>query len=828
LLVSLIASSAMDGCRLSRRPSPGETYSEIHAAFAEGNNLAAAASSADAAVQRYSDRDPVWAWKFRMLEADILIDQGESLRVLSLLRDDLPANLAGDNLAVQREMFMALALSHVGKVSEANQAYSRAVSLCHQDACAAAGELARIGGSIELDRNDLDGAESSFEKSLRLARERGDKPLELSNLTNLGLVATLKEHYDESIAWFSQAQTMSRAMHNSIGEEKELGNLGWAYYKVGDFDKSSDYSRQAIQKARALKIEIDEIEWLDNVELVNLKLGRLEPAESDYRRSLVLAEKSQNQRQQIEALSALAYIGIQTGHPDDASSLIERALRLANGASDALEPLLLRGQLFASRGDLDRAAEVFASVADNPESDSSLRWEAHRELAETYAQLKETAQAGEEFQAALTTVRNARCGVTKEELRLPFLANATRVYGSYIDFLVQHGKSAEALKIADESRALTLAEGLGIEGKRCLASETAFDPQRTARHAQATILFYWLGTEHSYLWAVSPNQTKLYPLPPAAQLEAPLQAYRNALMGSRDVLATGETSGTALYQTLVAPAEEFFPAHGNITAKRVIVIVDGGLSGLNFETLINPKPRPHYWIEDVCVENASSLRLLAANSQKHPHGGGRLLLIGDPVPPKGSDYAPLPKAAKEMLSVQKSFPAASAQVYQQDNSTPAAYLDSHPGQYAYIHFVAHGVASLSDPLDSAVILSPTTPAAKDGAYKLYARDVMSHPLNAELVTVSTCKGAGIRNYTLEGLVGLSWAFLHAGAHNVIGALWDVSDESTPQLMSAMYAELVKGSPPDEALRSAKLSLLHSGTPFHKPYYWAPFQLYTGS
>jgi CHAT domain-containing protein len=178
--------------------------------------------------------------------------------------------------------------------------------------------------------------------------------------------------------------------------------------------------------------------------------------------------------------------------------------------------------------------------------------------------------------------------------------------------------------------------------------------------------------------------------------------------------------------------------------------------------------------------------------------------------------------------VQKYFSPASAQVYQKGNSTPAAYLGSHPEQFAYVHFVAHGVASLSDPLDSAVVLSPPPAPATDGSYKLYARDVMKHSLQAELVTVSTCKGAGVRTYTGEGLVGLSWAFLHAGAHHVIGALWDVSDESTPQLMSVMYAELVKGTPPDEALRTAKLALLHSGAPFHKPYYWAPFQLYTGS
>jgi CHAT domain-containing protein len=101
-------------------------------------------------------------------------------------------------------------------------------------------------------------------------------------------------------------------------------------------------------------------------------------------------------------------------------------------------------------------------------------------------------------------------------------------------------------------------------------------------------------------------------------------------------------------------------------------------------------------------------------------------------------------------------------------------------------------------------------------------------LRADLVTISTCYGAGTRAYSGEGLVGLSWAFLRAGAHNVIGALWEVSDASTPQLMDQLYDELGKGKSPGEALRAAKLSLLHSNSAFRKPFYWAPFQLYTGS
>jgi CHAT domain-containing protein len=70
--------------------------------------------------------------------------------------------------------------------------------------------------------------------------------------------------------------------------------------------------------------------------------------------------------------------------------------------------------------------------------------------------------------------------------------------------------------------------------------------------------------------------------------------------------------------------------------------------------------------------------------------------------------------------------------------------------------------------------------------------------------------------------------LRAGAHSVIAALWEVNDNSTPQLMDQLYSEISKGTSPDAALRDAKLSLIHSGTVYRKPFYWAPFQIYRGS
>jgi len=179
-----------------------------------------------------------------------------------------------------------------------------------------------------------------------------------------------------------------------------------------------------------------------------------------------------------------------------------------------------------------------------------------------------------------------------------------------------------------------------------------------------------------------------------------------------------------------------------------------------------------------------------------------------------------------MESIERHFPPAQQEIFARERATPTAYLSGKPEQFSYIHFVAHGTASRTSPLDSAIVLSKAGP--EDDSFKLYARDIIRHPLRAQLVTISTCYGAGARAYSGEGLVGLSWAFLRAGAHNVIGALWEVSDVSTPPLMDELYRELEKGQTPDTALRNAKLTLLRSATSFRKPFYWAPFQLYTGS
>ena len=149
--------------------------------------------------------------------------------------------------------------------------------------------------------------------------------------------------------------------------------------------------------------------------------------------------------------------------------------------------------------------------------------------------------------------------------------------------------------------------------------------------------------------------------------------------------------------------------------------------------------------------------------------------------------------------------------------------DAHPERFALLHFTAHAAANVESPLDSAVILT-----GPENAFKLYARDVAEQSLHADLVTVSACRSAGERAYSGEGLVGFAWAFLRAGARGVIAGLWDVDDRSTAELMDVLYGRLAAGDPAPRALREAKRSIMARGGNSARPYYWAPFQLYTVS
>jgi CHAT domain-containing protein len=137
-----------------------------------------------------------------------------------------------------------------------------------------------------------------------------------------------------------------------------------------------------------------------------------------------------------------------------------------------------------------------------------------------------------------------------------------------------------------------------------------------------------------------------------------------------------------------------------------------------------------------------------------------------------------------------------------------------------LHIATHGYADPDFPDFSGLLLA--APEDSETPYSvLTAGEVYGWPLKARLVTLSACQTALGRDVEGEGILGLSRAFIYAGAQDVVCSLWPVSDESTRVLMAAFYEALSKGDTVEAALQAGQNALPKTGDQAH-PFYWAGF------
>jgi CHAT domain-containing protein/tetratricopeptide (TPR) repeat protein len=810
----------------SRRSSenPEQLFHSVRQLYEKGD-LSGSIAQAQQAQSSAIARDLQWAWRFRLLEATAEVWQGGYKQALRLLSADLPSPLTGGELEIQQRMLRAISEARLGQPEIAGRELQRAKAVSDLTHSPQEAELLSISALVALQNGELEAADSILRESLALARKQQDRYLLSVILLNLGGTALRMERYDEALDWSRESADVASSIDAQLILEKDLGNVGWAYLKLGDPERALMNFEQAEVQASKCAATMDRIRRLDNAALAQYQLHHGNEAADYYQQALDLAQSVQSPDDVLDTNTDLALLLLQRGELKKAREKADAALLVASNMGDKSarnDPLFVQALLSEKSGDRKTAADLLTNLEQNTSDFPSLRWEVEDELAKLYGEDGDLKAADVWFRKSITTFEEQRSTLENEESKLPFFNNASQVYGDYAEYLVNHGRPDEALRLIDLGRARTLLEGLGIAKKesRSMLSDN-LDPRSVAHRLGGAILSYWLGPNESYLWAITPTQIRLFKLPNETEISQRVRSFQNSVERSNDFLSVDSESGRKLYESLVAPAQAMIPR-----GSKVFIIADGSLNQLNFETLLVPEPALHYWIEDAVVVSASSIRMLTAFAN-HPRvkKPGELLLIGDAIP-ADPRFQELPNASREAAAVEKYFPPDQRVVFTRERALPSAYLDSHPERYTYIHFVAHGTASSVTPLESAVILS--RPPGDPDRFKLYARDIKRYPLRAELVTIAACYGSGARAYAGEGLVGLAWAFLRAGSHYVAGALWAVSDSSTPQMMDQMYAALQQGNSPEVAMREAKLAMLHSQGTFRKPRYWGSFQMYAGS
>ncbi len=814
----------------AQRSDPAALFQAISADYLHGS-IEVAESKAARARQAFSsggpESDPAWGIKFQLLDAELLLKQNHAAEALSLLPDEPPLGASGD-AAIQGHLLRSQALYYLGRAAESDRELRTAHDLAAAANSPLLGEVLSAEALVLLDAGHLDAAREMFVRSLAIARERGDVLLHASALYNIAYVTLQGGRYDEAVNLSKAAVEFARSVQARKQLQWGLGNRGWAYLNLGDFEQALDDFQEAEAQARSIGLAKPRVLWLQDAGLAEYELGHLPEARRFDEQALAAALQlptGQATDQIVNIETNLALLLHAQGDDMGAKRYSDQAALAAGDSKDAnviAYTTFLQG-LVATQFAGEPDAERLLLKAREMTSDAEMRMEIENGLGQLYAKRHKSPQAEEWYRRSIATFEQNRSSVQDETLRLSSFAYGDTVYRDYAEFLIEAHRPLEALALLDRSRARTLEEGLGAAPNESRAGvERGADAAAVARKLGAVLLFYSLGPHHSHLWASDGREVHLFTLPALAQIQSRLEVYQKAIQKSSDPLQMANPEAIALYEMLIQPAAAMIPP-----GSQIFIVPDSILHSLNFDTLLAPSAVGyHYWIEDVTVTTASSIRMLSrVQDTSRQRTLQDLLLIGDPLA-SGAEFEPLPNAALEIERIGQHFAGKSQTVVTRASAIPAAYSTSSPEHFRYIHFVAHGTASRLRPLESAVVLSPAPGGAGD--FKLYAREVVQHPLNARLVTISACNGSGVRTYAGEGLVGLAWAFLRAGAHNVIAALWQADDAATPLLMDRLYAELEGGKAPAVALRSAKLALIHSTGVYRKPLYWGAFQLYVGS
>ncbi len=236
------------------------------------------------------------------------------------------------------------------------------------------------------------------------------------------------------------------------------------------------------------------------------------------------------------------------------------------------------------------------------------------------------------------------------------------------------------------------------------------------------------------------------------------------------------------------------------------------------------------------VSLAPSFASLSLLRQPHPSSAApRCFVAGDPLTDPKYRLIPLEGASREAADVRdlllaSGVPAASLSFHLHEQATETAWRREARGAHL-VHLACH--ATVREPASQSALFLAAD-AANDG--QLSPAEIAMVRLDGALVFLSACQ-TGLGHPTADGVLGLSRAFLEAGARAVVMSMWKVADESTAVLARYFYQHLL-GAPPDsaaEALRQAMVAAraeLRAGRVISSrnevlddhPANWAPFLL----
>lgn len=708
--------------------------------------------------------------------------------------------------------------------------------------------LRRIGETYSL-LGQLEVAPPYLRQALEIAERTGDGRGQEAAHRILGNVAYLERDYTAALdhhrrALEVAASTSDRA-HLELLVAKDLLALG----RAADAKVQAQRAHDAAEAAGTAPLLAGALNALGRAQVLT---GETAEAVANLERAAAAFDELALRSEHADALHGLALAARAAGDLDAAAAHGERALQELEALRSGIASPELRAFFAAVRSDYYEA-QVDALMARAAERSAASDVRAalavtERGRARMIAEL--FGEAAVDLRAELDPDLRARQRALSEQLAE---SNAQR------DALLARGADgAELDSVLAELAALESARDLiEIELRRGnpkyaeVAAPQPLTPDgMQARLDDDTVLLqYMLGAERSYVFAVTREAVHAVPLANRATIDDAVRRALAVLQDRSTPPPRGAEGGPvrALADLVLAPAA----AH--LGRQRVVLALDGALQYVPFAALpleaSDGAFAPLLATHEI-VEVPSLSALAAAPPRRNAAPAHTLAVLADPVlqrtdprltrtpppaqtavaavmPARAAAGAPLERllaTGYEAETIAALVPTDSRFVARGFEASREIVLDGALGDFRYVHFATHGVVDSRYPALSALVLSQYDGDGNPQDGYLRLDDIYNLKLDADLVVLSACETALGREVRGEGLVGLTQAFMFAGARSLIASLWQVPDRATAELMAEFYGYLLRdGLRPAEALRKAQLWSA-SQRRYQHPYYWAGFVL----
>ncbi|MDH7446145.1 CHAT domain-containing protein [Aquimarina sp. 2201CG14-23] len=758
---------------------------------------------------------------------------------------------------------LVLMYLRLGKYDKASTYYKKSLSILENSPKVKTIRLAifysNLGGVFK-EKGDYSIALKYYRKALSLANGSNDKDVNSLLFNNIGLLYNRMEEYDKALDYCQKSLSIRRQIFNKDNPHiaATLENLGYVYQKKEDFEKALNSHKSALVIFENYIGSNSHYvaNSFNNVANVYAETERLDKAILNYDAALIAnsipLEVSDNKQKfnpsnylDLEVLLlTLAGKGNVERSKYKENNKVDFLIKSATTYQKADVAISYGRQTLNNHNDkitfAKKAKDIYKGAIEthisffdqNQNSFEKAFYYTEKSKSNTLKDLLNSANAKNFSGLSANLIR------LEKELRIDKAFYQSKVNETLSNKEIDSTKlSNYENKLFDISRRQdSLTEVLEKNYPKYYELKYQNEVISVAEIQQklqekTTLLEFFTTDSITYAFTISKNKIEVKELA-TPELTVQIEKLRATITNKNT--KSYKREAYQLYELLIAPIKN------QLVGSELIIVPDGPLWHLNFDLLLsqeddsnNPKELP-YLLKEYTISYANSATLLFAEDKNAFDASKKqeeclAFSFSDStnvMDTKTMSLATLRDTGDDLPGTRKEIQAIADIIdgqYYYGSEAVESNFKKNASYYNILHLALHGEVDNERPENSKLFFTKSKDTIEDNL--LYSHELFALDIPAELTVLSACNTGTGKIAKGEGIMSLGTAFQYAGTKSLLLSSWEVSDQTTPELMKYFYTNLKEGMNKAKALQQAKIQYLSSANLNRThPFYWGGFYL----